>query len=149
MKGRLGGYLGATVGCLGWMIGLTAVCLASGNVEVWSRFAFMGFAVSLSMAGILIVTLELALRTFGRGGMFQLILWGELTLFMGVLVLLLNHWIAPVLESSTRMMETLRQLGGYHRTGDLLPTASLAASAILLGIAAYRLWHADSGKRAR
>jgi hypothetical protein len=139
MKGRLGGYVGGTIGCLGWMIGFTVVCLASDNMEVWSRFAFTGFIVSLAMAGILILTLELALRTFGRGGMFQLTLWGELTFFMGVLALLLNHWVAPILESSPRMMEALNRLGGYHRTSDLLPTALLAASAVLMAVVVVRL----------
>lgn len=132
MRTRISGYVGATIGCLGWMIGLTVLCLASDNMEVWSRFAFTGFAASLAMAGILILTLELALRTFGRGGMFQLILWGELTFFIGVLALFLNYWIAPVLESSPRMMETMQWIGGCHRTSDLLPAASLAISVILM-----------------
>lgn len=140
MKARIGGYLGAIIGCLGWMIGFTVVCLVSGNADVWSRFAFTGFAVSLAMAGVFIVTAELTLRTFGRGGMFQLILWGELTFFMGVLVLLLNHWIAPVLESSPKMMETVKNLGAVYRTGDFLPAALLAASVVLLAVAVARLW---------
>lgn len=145
MKERLGGYFGATIGCLGWMIGFTLVCLTSGNVDVWSRFAFTGFAISLAMAGIFILTMELTFRTFGRGGLFQLALWGELTFFMGVLTLLLNHWIAPIIASSPGMMATVQRLGGVHKTGDLLPAALLAASVILLGIVAVRLWKTDKG----
>jgi hypothetical protein len=121
------------------MIGFTVVCLSSGNGDVWSRFAFTGFAVSLAMAAVFIVTLELAFRAYGPGTLIQLILWGELTLFAGVLILLLNHWIAPIVESSPRMMETLGSLGGTYKTGDVLPATLLAASVVLLGIVVVRL----------
>jgi hypothetical protein len=139
MKGRLGAYLGATIGCLGWMIGFTVVCLTTGNADVWAQFAFMGFAISLAMAGIVVVTLELALRTFGRGGLFQLILWAELTFFGGVITLLLNHWIAPILESSPSMIETLNKLGGSYKTSDLLPTLCMATSVVLFAVVIVHL----------
>jgi hypothetical protein len=138
-KGRIGGYIGALVGCTGWMIGFTVVCLASGHADVWARFAFLGFALSLAMGGLFIITSELTLRAFGPGGMFQLILWAELTFFMGTLLLLLNHWIAPALENSPAMLETMRDMGTVYRTSDRLPGMFLAASVVLTAIAAWRL----------
>lgn len=137
---RIGGHLGALIGCMGWMIGFTVVCLVSGNLEVWSRFAFPGFAISIAMGGVFIVSTELALRAFGRGSaMFMLTLWGELAFFVGLLVLLLNHWVAPVLEASPRMLDTLGRMHAVHRTSDLMPTAWIAVGCVLLGIVAFRL----------
>jgi hypothetical protein len=136
---RLWGYLGALIGCTGWMLGFTFVCLASGHMDLWVRFAFLGFALSLAMGGLFVVTSELTLRAFGPGGLFQLILWAELTFFMGVLILLLNHWIAPVLESSPAMLATLRSMGSAYKTSDFLPGMFLAASVVLTAVAAWRL----------
>lgn len=144
-KGRIGGYIGALIGCTGWMIGFTVVCLASGNLDVWARFAFLGFAVSLAMGGLFIVTSELTLRAYGRGGMFQLILWAELTFFMGVLILLLNHWIAPALETSPAMLDTMRSMGTVYKTSDFMPGMFLAASVVLTAIAAWRLLRTEPG----
>jgi len=144
-RNRLGGYLGALIGCTGWMIGFTVVCLVSGNLAVWSRFAFLGFAISLAMGGLFIVTSELTLRAFGPSGMFQLVLWAELTFFMGTLLLLLNHWIAPVLEASPEMITTLRGMGSVYRTSDLMPGLFLAASVVLTAVAAWRLLHTAPG----
>lgn len=138
-RNRIGGHLGALVGCMGWMIGFTVVCLVSGNMDVWGRFAFAGFAISIAMGGVFIVSTELALRAFGRGSMFMLTLWGELTFFVGLLVLLLNHWIAPVLEASPRMRDTLGRMHAVYRTNDLMPTAWIAVGCVLLGIVAFRL----------
>lgn len=59
------------------------------------------------------------------------------------LTLLLNHWIAPMIESSPGMLETVKRLGGVYKTGDLPPKVLLAASVILLGIVAVRLWKID------
>jgi hypothetical protein len=138
-KGRIGGYLGALIGCTGWMIGFTVVCLVSGNLDVWARFAFLGFALSIAMGGLFIITSELTLRAFGPGGMFQLVLWAELTFFMGTLLLLLNHWIAPALETSPAMLDTLRGMGSVYKTSDFTPGMFLAASVVLTGVAAWRL----------
>lgn len=138
-KGRVGGYLGALIGCTGWMIGFTVVCLVSGNLDVWARFAFLGFALSIAMGGLFIVTSELTLRAFGPGGMLQLVLWAELTFFMGTLLLLLNHWIAPALETSPAMIDTLHGMGSVYKTSDFLPGMFLAASVVLTAVAAWRL----------
>ena len=138
-RNRIGGHLGALIGCMGWMIGFTVVCLVSGNLAVWGRFAFAGFAVSLAMGAALVVATELALRAFGRGTMFMLTLWGELAFFVGLLVLLLNHWIAPILEASPEMTGTLRRMHSVYRTNDLMPTAWIALGAVLLGVVAIRL----------
>jgi len=138
-RNRIGGHLGALIGCMGWMIGFTIVCLVSGNLAVWTRFAFAGFAISIAMGAVFIVTTELALRAFGRGTMFMLTLWGELAFFMGLLVLLLNHWIAPILEASPGMVDTLDRMHTVYRTNDLMPTVWIAVGCVLLGIVAFRL----------
>lgn len=136
---RVGGHLGCLIGSMGWMIGFTVVCLVSGNGAVWARFAFPGFAISIAMGAVFIVSTELALRAFGRGTMFMLTLWGELAFFIGLLVLLLNHWIAPIVEADPGMRATLRQLHAVTRTGDLMPSVWIAVGCVLLGVVAVRL----------
>ena len=140
MWSRIGGYLGGMVGLLGWLIGWTAVCLTSGNGDVLRQFFVGGLAVSLAMGFTLVIATEAVLRLYGRGHyMFSTALWGLLLSDAGVLLLLHEHWITPIVERSPRMQETLQHLGGWHRTGDTLPLVSLCAGAALLAAVALRV----------
>jgi hypothetical protein len=137
--GRLGDYIGAAIGCLGWVIGFAIVCYVSGNMAVLVHFVLLATVISLAMAGLLIASIELLVRTYGYGSTFQLMLWGELLFFMGLLVLLISHWIAPIIDASPTMVSTMRNLHASYRMGDLVPTVSISTGALLLAITVFRL----------
>jgi hypothetical protein len=127
-----GAAFGIAVGFLGWLIGLAAVCAASGEIAVLKQVALPGIAVSLGAAGIVIVTADLA-----RG--VRPLLWGEILFFVGLLILLVNHWIAPIVDRAPDLKAAIGRLGGVYRTGDGLPTALMALGTVLVGLALGRL----------
>jgi hypothetical protein len=137
-RSHLGTYLGTVIGCLGWWIGLAAVCIASGETGVLGRVAWPGIAVSLGIAATFLVTSELALAVLGRGTAFRLVLWGELAFFVGVLILLVNHWIAPLIDASPDLRAAMGRLGGCYRTGDAVPAALMTVGAALLAFVLVR-----------
>ena len=133
MEMGLGRCVGTAIGFLGWLIGLAVVCVATGETAVLGQVALPGLAVSLGAAGLVIVTLESARGILGRGGAFRLLLWGELLFFVGLLILLLNHWIAPLIDGAPGLRRAMERLGSVYRTGDGAPAALMAAGTILLG----------------
>jgi hypothetical protein len=135
--GVWGGYLGIVLGSLGWLIGFAAVCLATGNGAVLASIAAPAAAVSLGAAFLVVICCDYAIKSRGPGGLFQLALYGSLSWAMGLLILLINHWIAPAIESSPAMAKTLREMNAVYRTDDLWPALLLSAGAILLGIFAF------------
>lgn len=140
MKGKLAGYIGTTIGFLGWVIGLAVVCVLSGQTSLLARVVPIGVLISLGLALTVIVMMECVLRVFGRGGgFFQLTLWGVLCLDVGILWLLINHWLAPMIAAEPRLVETMQHLGGVYKTTDAFPLALLAAGVVLLAIAAGRM----------
>jgi len=108
------------------------VCAASGEIAVLKQVALPGIAVSLGAAGIVIVTADLA-----RGA--RRLLWGEILFFVGLLILLVNHWIAPIVDRAPDLKAAIGRLGGVYRTGDGLPTALMALGTVLVGLALGRL----------
>ena len=131
----VGAFVGTTVGFLGWLIGLTAVSLRTGEFGVLKQIALPGLAVSLGAALVVVVTLEVAAGAFGRGTLFRRLLWGEILFFVGLLLLLLNHWVAPLVDAAP----DLRRAIGVYRTGDLPPAALMAGGAAILGLALARI----------
>lgn len=132
----VGASVGTAVGFLGWLIGLAAMCLRTGEFGVLKQIALPGLAVSLGAALVVVVTLEVAAGAFGRGGtLFRRLLWGEILFFVGLLLLLVNHWVAPLVDAAP----DLRRAIGVYRTGDLPPAALMASGAAILGLALARL----------
>ena len=71
--------------------------LAKGHTTLLSEIWLPGLLVSLSLAMVLIVTIEPARRLFGpRSIEMFLALWGGLALAMGLMLLLISHWIPEV-----------------------------------------------------
>ena len=132
MKGNLGGYIGTTIGFLGWVIGLTVVCLATGHGGVLPKVLPLGVLVSLALGVSAILVMELVLRAHGRGRLFMLTLWGVLLSDVAILWLLINHWLAPLIEGEPGLAEALTRIGSFYKTGDALPAAMLAAGTAIL-----------------
>ena len=132
MKGNLGGYIGTTIGFLGWVIGFTVVCLATGHGGVLPKVLPVGVLVSLALGVTAILVMELVLRAHGRGRLFMLTLWGVLLSDAAILWLLINHWLAPIIEGEPGLAEALTRIGSFYKTSDALPAAMLAAGTALL-----------------
>ncbi len=132
MKGNLGGYIGTTIGFLGWVIGVTVVCLATGHGGVLPKVLPVGMLVSLALGVTAILVMELVLRAHGRGRLFMLTLLGVLLSDVAILWLLINHWLAPIIEGEPGLAEALTRIGSFYKTSDALPAAMLAAGTALL-----------------
>lgn len=132
--GVLGGYLGTIIGALGWVIGFAVVCLTTGNAATLARFIAPAAAVSLGLAFLIILCSEMAIKKYGAGPMFFLSLYGGLAWAMGLLLLLINHWIAPIINESPRMMRTMHNMNAVYQTDDLWAVILLVAGTVMLGI---------------
>ncbi len=139
MKGNLGGYIGTAIGFLGWVIGFAVVCMATGHANVLPRVMPVAVLVSLALGATAILVMELGLRAHGRGRFALLTLGGVLLSDVAILWLLINHWLAPIIEAEPGLAETLMRIGSLYKTGDAPPVAMLAAGTALLLIAAVRV----------
>jgi len=137
---RFGGYLGATIGILGWLIGFTLFCLLTGNTAALGEFFYLGFVISLSMAATFILVLECLIRLYGaHHRLFYLTVYGLTLFFCGLLILLLNHWIAPIIERYPEMVADIHRSGSFYRVSDVYPFLSLSAGLVLLSLATLQL----------
>ncbi len=145
---RIGGYGGAAIGMLGWLIGLAVVSAKAGTPEVASLVMPAGVALTLALWALLVVCLESVMRRFGAvGPWFHTALWGLLTTYMGLMVLLANHWVAPLIDRTPRLAQLLSDpqsvYYSVYQTSDTLPLALLGAGAVLLGALAWRMMLGD------
>ena len=119
---------------------LVLVCVFGGQTALLAKVVPIGVLISLGLALTAIVVMECVLRAFGRaGGFFQLTMWGILCVDVGILWLLINHWLAPMIAAEPRLVETMQNLGGVYKTTDAFPLALLAAGVVLLAIATGRM----------
>src|SRR5512134_2084095 len=129
----IGAAAGTVVGFAGWLIGLALVCLATGELAMLGQVALPGLAVSLGAAGLVIVTFGLVAASPGRERMLRPLLVGQVLFLAGILILLVNHWIAPLVDAAPALRRAIDRLGGVYRTGDWLPTGLMAAGTVLFG----------------
>lgn len=139
MWARIGAYAGTTIGYLGWLIGFSAVLIAGGATDVLGDIFYPGFILTLGLALVTCLVMELLHSRFGPGGLFQMTLWGMLLFSGGIILFFLNHWLAPTLEGNEMFMEAMRQSGTKYRTGDGLPLLLLTAGAALLGLSFWNV----------
>ena len=140
MKARIGGYLGSTVGILGWIIGFTIFCLATGHTGALREALVPGLLGSLAIAAVFILVLEATIRLYGAAHpMFHLNLWGLLLSGMGGLTFVVNHWLAPIIDRHPELAEQLQRAGSVYRVSDTLPIALLAAGVVLLAISVTKM----------
>lgn len=135
-KVKWGAYLGSTIGILGWLIGFSIFCLATGNRALLGEAFLPGLLISLIFAAVVVFVLETVIQRFGAGHwLFQVSLWGLLLSLMGLMVFLMNHWLAPLIDRHPDMVKTLSRMGSVYKTSDVVPLALMAAGLLLLVVA--------------
>lgn len=134
-KVKFWSYLGCAIGMLGWLIGLTIFCLATGMTDLLSQVFLPGLLISLIMVGFFILILESVIHRFGfRHYTLQITLWALLLSVMGLMIFILNHWLAPLIEQHPELSRKLVEAGSVYRISDVVPIALMAAGSVLLTI---------------
>lgn len=137
MSSRLQTYLGVIIGMLGWMIGLAILCAATGQFSLLAGTLPVGLASSIGLAAMTLTLYELASHRFGRhSAMTKLCMWGAICLDLGILLLLANHWLAPILQANPTVAKAVTSLGGVTSVPDAVPIVLLLLATALLGFAA-------------
>ncbi len=134
MTRRTAAYLGWTVGIHGWLIGASILCLAGGCYAVLVEIIAIGLPISIAMSALGILVMECVLRLFGRGRVFALSLWGLILFVLGAMILLMNHWLAPLIEEEPGLVDLLSRLGAVYKTSDVVPALCLLGSGVLLSV---------------
>jgi hypothetical protein len=106
--------------------------LAGGYYAVLGEVVAIGLPISIAMSALGILVMECVVRLFGRGRIFALSLWGLILFVLGVLILLMNHWLAPLIEKEPGLVDLLSRLGAVYKTGDVVPALCLIGSGALL-----------------
>jgi hypothetical protein len=131
--GKIAGYLGTTVGILGWLIGFSIFCLTTGMMDLLARVFIPGLVISLLMAGIVVLMMELIVQRFGFAPFFlQLSLWAMLTSVLGLLWFILNHWLGPLISRHPQAAEKLTEMGSVYQTSDKAPVTLMGMGVVLL-----------------
>ena len=126
--------LGMTIGIHGWLVGTVIFCLAGGHYAVVGEILAIGLPVSVAMSALAILLMESVQHRVGRGRTLAFSLWGLILFVVGVLILLLNHWLAPLIDQTPGLAEQLTRLGAVYMTHDVVPALCLIASAVLLSL---------------
>jgi hypothetical protein len=124
-------HAGAVLGIHGWLIGTLVLCLASGELALAGDLLLVGLPISLALSALFVFGRECWRPVLSRTQMVAAT-WGFLLFAIGMLLVVVNHWLAPRLEGSPRAMQALADLGAVHRTSDAVPAACLAVSTLLL-----------------
>jgi hypothetical protein len=139
----VGAFAGILLGCHGWLIGLALVAVSSGVENPLHELLWPGLLMSLALALVPIVTLELLYRTVGRSLTFFIMLWGMLLFFGGLMTLLVNSWIAPAIDRYPDFVRHLESVGTVYRVADWISPTLFGCSVALMTIAAIRIFSGE------
>ncbi|MHC4937622.1 MAG: hypothetical protein ACYTHK_01475 [Planctomycetota bacterium] len=120
--------LGVWLGFHGWLIGVAVLAGANGEFKLLGQACLIGIPLSSALS---IVTLHLVAgaqdrRTYGRR------LAGAIFFGIGVLLIVINHWLAPMIAGDDALERTMERLGGTYATSDIVPAAFLFAAVLAL-----------------
>jgi len=135
----IGAYVGTAVGFAGWLIGFAIVCAGAGETGILKEVALPGLALSLGAAACVLVTAETAGGCLGQGRAARVLLLGQVLFFAGLLTLIVNHWVAPLVDGAPDLKRAIEQLGGVYRVWDGVPVALMAAGTVMLALVLRRL----------
>ncbi len=130
-------YAGVTIGLLGWLIGIVGVSLSTGTPQLLGAVLWPGLSMSVALAAIFILVLEAVISRYGaRHPMFFGALWGLLLFFMGMLLLLISHWVAPIIDQYPAVVSALQSGGSVYQVSDVIPTILMLIGAAILAVVA-------------
>jgi hypothetical protein len=136
---RIGGMIGATIGGCGWAIGLGVVGWSAGAWSAVRSTVVMGLLASAGLGLLLCLVAELTIRVFGSGSRWCFVtLAGGCAVVIGTLLLLLNHWVAPLIERTPALHDPPWIIGDA-RTATWVPPVVIAVGVGLLAASIVRL----------
>jgi hypothetical protein len=123
-----GARLGVWLGFHGWLIGVAILAGMNGQFRLLGQACLIGIPLSSALS---IVTLHLVAgaedrRAYGRR------LSGAIFFGVGVLLLVINHWLAPRIAGDDALRRTMEQFGATYATSDIVPAAFLLAAVLAL-----------------
>ena len=130
-------YLGVTLGLLGWVIGVVGVSLSTSTPGLMNAVLWPGLGISLGLAAVLVIVLEAIIARYGPGHpMFFGALWGLLLFYMGLLLLLISNWVAPIIDRYPEVVRVLEASGSVYRVSDAVSTTVMLIGAGILVVVA-------------
>jgi len=123
-----GARLGLFVGYHGWLAGFVVLAASQGRMKLAGEALLLGVPLSTALA---LATLRIVEGSADRTSMGRR-LGGALFLGVGVLLLAINHWLAPRIAGDEGLRRAMEKLGGTYATSDWVAAACLAVSVVLL-----------------
>lgn len=134
-----GAIWGTLIGCCAWTLPLGGLCLVHGRVDALLDVVLPMLLASLGLGGLLVAVSVLARHD--RQLLFVL-LFGGLGVALGILLLLCEAFVGPLLEEDPRIAASVRTSGGVLAVPRAIPLVLLAAGAVTLAVGVRRLLHA-------
>lgn len=139
----IGAAVGILVGCTAWALAFGALVVANGRwqlvVECVLPVVLGSFAVGLFVLACFQWKLALPPDRAGAG----LLVPGAVVCAMGLLLVLADGYVTPVLEADSRLADFVRSTGGVVALPIPLALAALAAGGSMLAIALRRIASAN------
>lgn len=120
---------GVLLGINAWAIGLLAAASSTGTIAAIWPYGAGGMLISTAL-GLMLVLLVANSTGSGR----SISLWGGLMVIAGVILLLVSHWIAPVIDAQEPLKKMIMASStGIYRLPDWVSFLVAGAGTLLLG----------------
>ncbi len=134
-----GAIWGTLIGCCAWTLPLAGLCLVHGRTDALLDVVLPMLLASLGLGGLLVAVSVLAQRD---RQLFLVLLFGGLGVALGILLLLVEAFVGPLLNEDPRLAGSVRASGGVLAVPRVVPLALLAAGATTLAVGVRRLLRA-------
>ena len=126
-------YSGVILGMTGWLMGFAGICLYAGTTELLAHVLWPGLAMSGILSCLFILVAEGVILRFGYNPLtLNLSMWALLLSFMGLLMFILSHWLAPLIDQTPALVRKLDAMGSVYRVPDIVPTLIMGAGLLML-----------------
>lgn len=139
---------GVGFGCFGWVMGLALTCFIVGEVGVLRTALVPALVMSAGLGALFVMVSELANRHFGAGHrLAALTMFGALVYMLGLLVYVINWWLAPQIDRAPALAKAIVSLPGAYRVSDGVPTIGMVIGMALLLAPLAHLLRGDQSPR--
>lgn len=130
---RAGAYFGVLFGCTSWVLVLGLMCLVHGRLDGLLPVVVPMLLASLGLGLLLLHSFEpLFVAAPQPRSATGLHFTGGLLVVVGVLLLLAEAFVLPLLESDRSLADLVRRSGGVLSVPREVPTGLLLAGCVLL-----------------